>query len=185
MTKEQIKKIVDTVFNTDVSKKSRKTGEIVPRFIYFTLARRYTDQPLDSVAELTNCKQHGTVLNGITKLDGLLDAYPHFKPYYFECESLILKECNVKNTPHYYKLKKKFENKVKGEAEVKPKKSKDSIDKSIIILDITNELLKLSNDNLLNFKEYRLKPYLGMLKSEVIREFTEVRGAVRNHIMKI
>ena len=47
------------------------------------------------------------------------------------------------------------------------------------------ELLKLSNDNLLKFKEYRLKPYLGMLKSEVIREFTEVRGAVRNHIMKI
>mgnify|MGYP003627444631 FL=1 len=185
MRKEQIKQIVDTVFNTDVSKRSRKTNEIVPRFIYFTLARRYTDQSLDSVAELTNTKQHGTVKNGIIKLDGLLEAYPHFKPYYIECESLILKKCNEQNTPYYYKLKKKFENKVRGEAEVEPKKSKDSIDKSIIILDITNELLKLSNDNLLNFKEYRLKPYLGMLKSEVIREFTGVRGAARNHIMKI
>lgn len=182
---EEVKEIVDTVFNTDISKRSRKTNEIVPRFIYFTLARRYTDQPLDSVAELTNSKSHGTVLNGITKLDALLDAYPHFKPYYIECESLILKECNKQNTPHYYKLKQKFENKVKAVAEVKPKKSKDSIDKSIIILDITNELLKLSNDNLLNFKEYRLKPYLGMLKSEVIREFKGVIGAVRSHKMKI
>ena len=180
MTKEEIKEIVDTVFNTDISKKSRKTKDIVPKFVYFTLARRYTDQSLDSVAELTNTLQHGTVKNGITKLDGLLDAYPHFKPYFVECESLILKDCDEQNTPYYYKLKKKFENKIN--VKVKPE---HSLNKKTIILSINNELLKLNDSDLLDFREYRLKPYLSMLRTEVIRERAEVRGAVRNHTMKI
>lgn len=179
MTIEEIKEVVDEVFKTDLNTKSRETSDIVPKFVYYTLARRYTKETFQSVANITGCT-HSAVINGIKKLDNILDAYPNYKSHFIECESIVLENSTQEDTPYYLRLKQAFDEKV----EIVGGKIHSPL-KRRLILSITDELLKLSNESILDFKNYRLKPYLSMLKTEVIRDYTQVAGATRNHTMKI
>ena len=178
MTKEEIQQIVEDVFLLKVKTRSRKIDNIIPSYVYYDLAYKYTTNSFERIGYLTN-RTHATVMNGIKKLPNLIISYPEKEFYYIECERRVLEKCSPEDTKNYFELKFKFESRYKSkEAKV------ISPEKRGVILKVSNQLKNLSDEDVLDFIETRLNPYLNMLKSRVVKETKVVKGAKRKFSMK-
>lgn len=156
MTSEQIMHIVNKEFDLDVSIKTRKREIVYAKKIYIKLAREATLETLEQIGKNLNMP-HDNVLYHLRKLDCIYDSYKT------KCNEIIKK----------YKIKAQYFEKEKPVViEQIDNKSNEAI------LERFNELSALSEDELTEFRETRIKPFLMMLKSrKKHKKIEKVAGA--------
>ena len=175
MTLNEIARVVKKVQGISPRTKKRQRVCILAKYTYHSLARKYTTNSLAYIGKIVGV-DHATVLNGLKKIDGLLETYPEFKPLYKECERIVILNSSKKDVINYAGLKKAF---FKQEKASKTKVVYEKLDIRKCERLILNSLSNLSDGDVLDFEETRLKPYLSMLKSRrVHKTITEVKGAL-------
>ena len=156
MTSEQIMHIVNKEYDLDVSIKTRKREVVYAKKIYIKLAREATLETLEQIGKNLNMP-HDNVLYHLRKLDCIYDSYKK------KCNQIIKK----------YKIKAQYFEK---EEQVLVEQVDDTSNKAI--LEQFNELSTLSYDELREFRETRIKPFLMMLKSrKKHKKIEKVAGA--------
>ena len=175
MTLNEIAVVVKKVQGISPRTKKRQRVCILAKYTYHSLARKYTTNSLAYIGKIVGV-DHATVLNGLKKIDGLLETYPEFKPLYKECERIVILNSSKKDVINYEGLKKTF---FKQEKASKTKVVYEKLDIRKSERLILNSLSNLSDSDIIDFEETRLRPYLGMLKSRrKHKEITEVKGAL-------
>ena len=136
----------------DITMKKKNDNLVLLRQVYYKLARKHTKETHSKIGAEVG-KNYATVLHALSTVDKDLKAYPMYNDLY--------KKIN-------YKIigKKKFK--------VVPKALGVNVETSVL-----KELNELSDVDMTDFKETRLKPYLSMLKSRrKHKTITEVKGAL-------
>tara|TARA_R100000654_G_scaffold3137_1_gene10883 strand:+ start:9858 stop:10262 length:405 start_codon:yes stop_codon:yes gene_type:complete len=72
---EKYRKIVEQHFSLDISKRTRQFRYIFARACYFYLCRKYTTYSLHDIGKSLGLN-HATVMNAISKLDGMIHSRP-------------------------------------------------------------------------------------------------------------
>ena len=109
MELKDISAVVKKVQGISPRTEKRQRVCILAKYTYHTLARKYTTNSLALIGKIVGV-DHATVLNGLKKLDGLLQTYPEYRPLYEECERIVIKNSSKKDVINYEGLKKKFFN---------------------------------------------------------------------------
>jgi len=167
MTIIKVKEIVEKHFKVDISLKRREHKWVIPRFIYYDLCRNNLPIELKIVGKQVN-STHSAVINGASKLKGYLKEYPSYALSY----KVLKKE--IKDT-----LKEDEIEEIEVSVEYVKPNLRDCE------LDVLSELKEMSDSDISLFIENRLIPFKKMLATEIIQKVNVVKGAVRNHTMKI
>ena len=156
MTSKQIMHIVNKEFDLDVSIKTRKREIVYAKKIYIKLAREATLESLEQIGKNINLK-HDNVLYHYNRTDYIFESYKT------KCNEIIKK----------YKIKAQYFEK---EEPVVIEQVDNTSNEAI--LERFNELSALSEDELTEFRETRIKPFLMMLKSrKKHKKIEKVAGA--------
>jgi chromosomal replication initiation ATPase DnaA len=86
---DRIIKIVKEVFGVDPFTKGRKVEVIEARFAVRYLLRKHTKRSTKSIAELTNCSTHSTVLSSIEECESMIFTDARYKALITKCEERI------------------------------------------------------------------------------------------------
>lgn len=152
MTSKDIMQIVNKEFNLDVSIKTRKREVVYAKKVYIKLARECTLESLEQIGKNIDLK-HDNICYHLRKIDCI------FEDYKIKCNEII-KKYQLEAQPFKFSEEKKRE-----------------IAENYILTHF-NELSTLSDSELKEFKETRLKPFLMMLKSrKKHKKIQKVAGA--------
>ena len=167
MTLKELKKIVNKAYGVDLTTNSRKHEYKIPRFVFCHYARKYLKNKkgkvitFDEIAIFLD-KNHATITNAIKGYDSLMSYYPDSLMISELIEIKIKKKLGIKTT------KKELQILAEENAELR------DCEKSIL-----RDLKELSDSDISEFRNTRLKPFIAMLKSRVTHEFVETKGAFR------
>lgn len=136
MTIERLKEIVDEKFNLDISEKNSKRHYVYAKTVFSKIAHEL-GYDYCRIKHVLNIKQHGTIMHHVNTADKI------YKYHKITHNEIVLEYgLDVK----LFVLKE-------------PLSSADNH----VYKTITNELLKFTESQLIDFKDTRLKPYLKML----------------------
>lgn len=150
---KNIKEAVDMVTGLDISELTRQREYVYARALYYKIALSYTGATYHKIINEVGVKQHGTLLSAVEQFESIL-KYRNYKQLYDSCLEVLGVEAEKEE-----------------EEELKEKYTKTQIS-------VFNEIIKLTDSQLLDFKETRLKPYLKTLESRVEQKvILKVEGA--------
>lgn len=121
---EEIKKIVEKHFETNIQESNRKFINVVARGCYYKIARESLGISYQRIGYTLN-KNHATVMHGIKMINDLIDTDKQFKLTWQEL---------INKFTYYNKLKKKLTN--------------TELIRQVNRLLVKNEKLKKENENL-------------------------------------
>lgn len=198
MTSKNIVKIVSNYFNKDIKENSRDRDVIYMRSIANKLSREFTTETLIRIGKSTN-SNHATVIHSLRKFDedykfqstplDVEKSYMYLRSlikstinnnikqnYGKDVSSSDYNELLLKYSRLYHDYKtsnKEFRNKIK-ELEKRPKI--DGLIREVLI-----DLNKLSDTQLSEFVETRLKPFKMMLENRKYNKvIPKIQGALLN-----
>ena len=193
MRSKDITRIVKQYFDTDFTVKTRDRRIIYMRALNNALCRRYTDESLSMIGRNYYSGDHATVLHSIKMFN---DNYIYqtspidMKKTYIDLELMLEGTEDVKITNYQeYEDKMAFLNARVLKLESELKLARYSLKKSNLkregleerFEDMFADLKTLSDDDLLEFYETRLKPYKRALESRVVpKKIERVYGALLN-----
>jgi len=193
MRSKDITRIVKQYFDTDFTVKTRDRRTIYMRALNNALCRRYTNESLSVIGRNYYSGDHATVLHSIKMFN---DNYIYqtspidMKKSYIDLELMLEGTEDVKITNYqYYEDKMAFLNARVLKLESELKLARYSLKKSNLkregleerFEDMFADLKTLSDDDLLEFYETRLKPYKKALESRVVpKKIERVYGALLN-----
>ena len=193
MRSKDITRIVKQYFDTDFTVKSRKDELVYIRALNNALCRKYTKESYRVIGENYYCGDHATILHSIKMFN---DTYIHqtspinMKKAFTELEFILDNTEDVEITNHQdYEDKMAFLNARVLKLESELKLARYSLKKSNLkregleerFEDMFADLKTLSDDDLLEFYETRLKPYKKALESRVVpKKIERVYGALLN-----
>ena len=193
MRSKDITRIVKQYFDTDFTVKTRDRRIIYMRALNNALCRRYTNESLSVIGRNYYSGDHATVLHSIKMFN---DNYIYqtspidMKKAYIDLELMLEGTEDVKITNYqYYEDKMAFLNARVLKLESELKLARYSLKKSNLkregleerFEDMFADLKTLSDDDLLEFYETRLKPYKKALESRVVpKKIERVYGALLN-----
>ena len=193
MRSKDITRIVKQYFDTDFTVKTRDRRIIYMRALNNALCRRYTNESLSMIGRNYYSGDHATVLHSIKMFN---DNYIYqtspidMKKAYIDLELMLEGTEDVKITNYQeYEDKMAFLNARVLKLESELKLARYSLKKSNLkregleerFEDMFADLKTLSDDDLLEFYETRLKPYKRALESRVVpKKIERVYGALLN-----
>ena len=193
MRSKDITRIVKRYFDTDFTVKTRDRRIIYMRALNNALCRRYTDESLSMIGRNYYSGDHATVLHSIKMFN---DNYIYqtspidMKKAYIDLELMLEGTEDVEITNYQeYEDKMAFLNARVLKLESELKLARYSLKKSNLkregleerFEDMFADLKTLSDDDLLEFYETRLKPYKKALESRVVpKKIDRVYGALLN-----
>jgi len=193
MRSKDITRIVKQYFDTDFTVKTRDRRTIYMRALNNALCRRYTNESLSMIGRNYYSGDHATVLHSIKMFN---DNYIYqtspidMKKAYIDLELMLEGTEDVKITNYQeYEDKMAFLNARVLKLESELKLARYSLKKSNLkregleerFEDMFADLKTLSDDDLLEFYETRLKPYKRALESRVVpKKIERVYGALLN-----
>ena len=193
MRSKDITRIVKQYFDTDFTVKTRDRRIIYMRALNNALCRRYTNESLSMIGRNYYSGDHATVLHSIKMFN---DNYIYqtspidMKKAYIDLELMLEGTEDVKITNYQeYEDKMAFLNARVLKLESELKLARYSLKKSNLkregleerFEDMFADLKTLSDDDLLEFYETRLKPYKKALESRVVpKKIERVYGALLN-----
>ena len=193
MRSKDITRIVKQYFDTDFTVKIRDRRIIYMRALNNALCRRYTNESLSMIGRNYYSGDHATVLHSIKMFN---DNYIYqtspidMKKAYIDLELMLEGTEDVKITNYQeYEDKMAFLNARVLKLESELKLARYSLKKSNLkregleerFEDMFADLKTLSDDDLLEFYETRLKPYKKALESRVVpKKIERVYGALLN-----
>ena len=193
MRSKDITRIVKQYFDTDFTVKTRDRRIIYMRALNNALCRRYTNESLSMIGRNYYSGDHSTVLHSIKMFN---DNYIYqtspidMKKAYIDLELILEGTEDVKITNYQeYKDKMAFLNARVLKLESELKLARYSLKKSNLkregleerFEDMFADLKTLSDDDLLEFYETRLKPYKRALESRIVpKKIEKVYGALLN-----
>jgi len=193
MRSKDITRIVKQYFDTDFTVKTRDRRIIYMRALNNALCRRYTNESLSVIGRNYYSGDHATVLHSIKMFN---DNYIYqtspidMKKSYIDLELMLEGTEDVKITNYQdYEDKMAFLNARVLKLESELKLARYSLKKSNLkregleerFEDMFADLKTLSDDDLLEFYETRLKPYKKALESRVVpKKIERVYGALLN-----
>jgi len=193
MRSKDITRIVKQYFDTDFTVKTRDRRTIYMRALNNALCRRYTNESLSVIGRNYYSGDHATVLHSIKMFN---DNYIYqtspidMKKAYIDLELMLEGTEDVKITNYQdYEDKMAFLNARVLKLESELKLARYSLKKSNLkregleerFEDMFADLKTLSDDDLLEFYETRLKPYKKALESRVVpKKIERVYGALLN-----
>lgn len=86
---DRIIKIVAEVFGVNPFTKGRKIEVVEARHGVRYLLRKHTDRSTKSIAEVTHCTNHSTVLNSIIEAESMIFTDARYKALINKCEERI------------------------------------------------------------------------------------------------
>lgn len=150
---KNIKEAVDMVTGLDIATLTRQREYVYARSLYYKIALEYTGTTYHKIINEVGVKQHGTLLSSVDQFESIL-KYRNYKQLYDSCLEVLGIEVE------------------KEESEELSEKYTETQ------ISVFNELKKLTDTQLLDFKETRLKPYLKTLESRVEQKvILKVNGA--------
>jgi len=156
----KIRTIVENHFKIDLETKGQSAKYTVPRTIFFVLSKRYTREKEASIGNYISFSER--VTNASEKnLEKYLKEFPSYELSY----NLLLREVG------------------KNDRKITKTISKSNLRESEIA--ILKSLSALSDRQVSEFTETRLKPYLKMLQSNERHKAKVIQPAKRNHIMTV
>ena len=193
MRSKDITRIVKQYFDTDFTVKTRDRRIIYMRALNNALCKRYTNESLSMIGRNYYSGDHATVLHSIKMFN---DNYIYqtspidMKKAYIDLELMLEGTEDVKITNYQeYEDKMAFLNARVLKLESELKLARYSLKKSNLkreglegrFEDMFADLKTLSDDDLLEFYETRLKPYKKALESRVVpKKIDRVYGALLN-----
>ena len=193
MRSKDITRIVKQYFDTDFTVKTRDRRIIYMRALNNALCKRYTNESLSMIGRNYYSGDHATVLHSIKMFN---DNYIYqtspidMKKAYIDLELMLEGTEDVKITNYQqYEDKMAFLNARVLKLESELKLARYSLKKSNLkregleerFEDMFADLKTLSDDDLLEFYETRLKPYKKALESRVVpKKIERVYGALLN-----
>lgn len=166
MELRKLKRLVERQSGVILETKSRATGFVVPRSIYSKFAIQYTNATYQQIANTLE-RNHASVHNAVKQYDSLIDAYPRYRK--------IAEKIERKLNPDKYK-------KLDESVEVK---SEEIIEMTTVKEAFLKDFKTLEDEDVLEFHETRLKPYISMLKSRKYHEhIPHKNGAMRKFTLK-
>ena len=193
MRSKDITRIVKQYFDTDFTVKTRDRRIIYMRALNNALCRRHTNESLSMIGRNYYSGDHATVLHSIKMFN---DNYIYqtspidMKKAYIDLELMFEGTEDVKITNYQeYEDKMAFLNARVLKLESELKLARYSLKKSNLkregleerFEDMFADLKTLSDDDLLEFYETRLKPYKKALESRVVpKKIERVYGALLN-----
>jgi|DEB0MinimDraft_10_1074344.scaffolds.fasta_scaffold00389_11 hypothetical protein len=94
LTKTDVKQIIETAHNVDLSDKSRRRHIVYLRFIYFKICREmFPGASLDSIGKSVN-RNHATVIHALRNFDYVCIADEDFVANYNKTKKMIEDEKN-------------------------------------------------------------------------------------------
>ena len=135
----------------DITMKKKNDNLVLLRQVYYKLARKHTKETHSKIGAEVG-RNYATVLHALSTADKDLKDYPMYNDLYEKI---------------HYKIvgKKKFK--------IVPKALGTTLKTTVL-----KGLDDLSDSDILDFEETRLKPYLRMLNSRRVHNITEVKGAL-------
>lgn len=194
MTSKKITEILIEYFETDFTIDSRKRNLVYMRSLCNALCRKYTNESFDEIGKNYASSDHATILNSVKKF---YDTYIHqtspidMLKCYQELEYIFE---NTK-TPSFSKTREKDYQILQLTIDCKKKdfalkklrnqfrnyKTGTVNNLTKLEISVLNELKKLNDTQLLDFKETRLKPYIKVLESRVEqKKIVKINGAKIN-----
>jgi hypothetical protein len=148
----------------DLSSKSRRRDYAYARMVYFYFARKATNSSLATIGKL--CKRdHATVLNGIKKYKEYIE-YDDFKEISQRLENAISDVYFIGDVDNPINVTVRYFEKMLMEMQTKLDEMKEMQVHLVENKDIEDEIIELfkvvPRDKLIEFKEYRVKPFLKM-----------------------
>ena len=168
MTLEQLKRIVNKAYGIDLTTNSRRNEYKIPRFVFCHYARKYLMNAkgkvitFDEIAIFLD-KNHATITNAIKGYPNLMSYYPDASLISELIEIKIKKKLGIEPTEKEIKI---LENK--------------NVELRQIDLDVLKAIKNINDSDILELLETRIKPFKNMLKSKVLHNVQEVRGAHRS-----
>ena len=170
-TTQELKTIIEKcneTFGFNITEKNREEKYAFARMCFFYFARNFTDHTLSEIGDLCNL-HHATVIHGIKKYESLI-IYEDFKKIsdkvkfqfeipYFDLDSE--KNSVEKQLRETEKLLDFYKNKCE-DIECKLSTARKRIGNKQLETDILDMFETLTTDKLMEFVEYRLKPFIKM-----------------------
>lgn len=172
MTLKQIRTIIENETELDISTPCRKQETVLARAIYCLIARELTDKTLKEVGKEIN-RKHDSILHLVNKSKNFVKTEKDYKKLYSDVLSIIssIPEENIMVEEKVIVVEKIIYRDINKELRHYEK-------------DILKDLKVISDEDLLEFRETRLKPFLGMLKSRKVHGVEVIHGARRNFTLK-
>lgn len=170
MTTHKIKELVEFHSDLDLSIKCRRTPYIIAKTVCILLCRRNPKISYQAIGDLLNIN-HASVMNLNKKGEYRVKVEEDYKKLYMNVLNSI-----DSTKPTYDQATKTFIKTI-----YKP--FEDSLRECE--KDVLRGLKTMSDTELSEFNNTRLKPYISMLKSRVVHKTNEVIGATRKHKMII
>ena len=193
MRSKDITRIVKQYFDTDFTVKTRDRRTIYIRALNNALCRKHTNESLSMIGRNYYSSDHATVLHSIKMFK---DNYVHqtspidMRKAFADLELMLdsTEDVEIENYQEY-EDKMAFLNARVLKLESELKLTKYSLKKSNLkrdgleerFVDMFADLKTLSDDDLLEFYETRLKPYKRALESRIVpKKIEKVYGALLN-----
>ena len=200
MNIETVLSIVSNHFETDITKKSRERSLTYMRAIFYKLCKEFTKSSLYKIGDSCNVL-HASVINGLRKYN---DEYRHqldpfdvsdeYSKLYMFLDRLREEEIEVSyNELNEELLRQKTINKLSAKCidlgarlkianeKIKELDSVNFIKVENRFIPVLRELKDMSDTDISDFVETRLKPYIRAIHSRVYhKEIVEVQGALIN-----
>jgi len=153
---KQIADVVSEVWEVDIRSKRRDSWSFLARQCYYHIAKKYLFFTVVKLAKEVN-RTHGTLINALNKFERDFKEPLHSK-LYDQC----LSELGIKPKTEEVHVVEKKEESFTG-----------------VMLDVLRDLKQLSDGQLSEFHETRLKPFKKTLESRIKPiEVAEVCGAI-------
>lgn len=104
MTTLYIKNLVEKISGIeDIGIRNRKRNISDARHIYFALCRKFSEEPLETVALTVNLRHHATVISGLKRFYWLENqkCYKHNKETYKKCYKILLPLLKMETAKDY------------------------------------------------------------------------------------
>jgi hypothetical protein len=181
MKLERLKEIVDNEVGFDISVKRRIRDLVYYRYIFFKIAREQLKGLTTTAIGKSLNRDHATVLHGLKKIEHELDYNKEINNLYHKISDIVSNELEVDiindcSENDIIQIKKHYEDRILSlrtriqELERLSNKKQNSL---------LTDIKKLTDADVLEFRETRLKPYLKMLetrKKHIV--IAEVKGAL-------
>lgn len=161
MELDLIKNTIELYSGVDISEVTRKQNVLYLRIIYYRIAKDMTFQSLSVIGKTVN-KDHATVLHALKNFDTVM-MNKYYKRLYEDILTSLVNEDSF-NRAERLSREEKIEG-IQDEVWQLRKKLKGFEDS--LTHPIFNELISLSDAELTDFNETRLKPYKKSLESRI------------------
>jgi len=173
MELERLKEIVDTTVGYDIATKNRVREIVYSRYIFFKIAREQLKGLTTDVIGTALNRDHSTVIHGLNKIEHELKYNKTINNLYTAIKNKVNAELHnddvadltdIQYDDFITSLKEGYEKQIMElKYQIKALSQEATKPQNRLLEDIKN----LNDNDILEFRETRLKPYLNMLKTRV------------------